>query len=288
MLISRGFVPLSFWFINNNSFNNKRIWEGTPMKFLEKIILKNMKDAEDFKNLCTEEKKMYITLYGHDYFSQILTEMLVHRKTLNLVFYLAILIGIVNVVVKLVLETNILFYISCPIMTLLIFWEYNIGLRWKLDETKYEEWHNKTSEKIQNLLFKDYKFFSISKRSYVCKIDKEFYKRIQTEKCLGECYSASFKLAWLLNNPNVKIIWMSATYVVTKEKYGHAVLEENGRIFDTNTRRSYPRDVYLEVQKVEIFKEYHRNEYRKVVSPFDLPWEEFGKWCEERGVERCK
>lgn len=257
------------------------------MKFLEKIIIRNMEHVENFKNLSTEDKKTYITLFGHDYFSQWITNMLVHRKTLNLVFYLGMLIGIINVVVKVVLDTNHLLYISCPIMTFLIFLEYKIGRVWKLDETKYEEWHNKTSEKIQNLLFKDYKFFSIARRLYVRKIDKKFYKHIQTEKCLGECYSASFKLAWLLNNPNVKIIWMSATYILTKEKYGHAVLEENGRIFDTNTRISYPRTVYLEAQKAEIFKEYNCDEYRNVFSPFDLAWEDFGRWCEERGTKRC-
>ena len=65
------------------------------------------------------------------------------------------------------------------------------------------------------------------------------------------------------------------------------MLEKNGYILDTNTRRSYRKKKYLEIVKAEIFYEYSREEYMQCKDPWELKWEEFGKWCEENNVQRA-
>ena len=157
----------------------------------------------------------------------------------------------------------------------------------KMDIETFEKWCDSSIDKVQTLLFADYKVFNIWKRIQVKKFDKEFYHHIQTEECDKQCYRCTFKLAHLLNDSKVKILWIAGTPFDDEDRYGHAVLVKNGYILDTNTRRSYKRKKYLKAMQAEIFYEYSLEEYFHVDTPWDLKWDEFGTWCEERNVQRC-
>ena len=69
-------------------------------------------------------------------------------------------------------------------------------------------------------------------------------------------------------------------------RYGHAVIERNGLILDTNTRKCYNKTQYLKVEKAEIFYEYSLGEDRQVKSAWELKWKQFGDWCKARNVQR--
>ena len=158
-----------------------------------------------------------------------------------------------------------------------------------MEENEQKKWFEKATVKIQNLLFKDLRFFSIRKRLHIKRVDKKFYRHFNAGECFKECYRASFKLAYLLNDPEVKIVWLAATafYMEPIYRYGHAVLEKNGIILDTNTRKSYNKTEYLNTQNAEIFREFVLEEYSKVKTPWDLAWDDFGEWCKVRNVKRC-
>lgn len=156
-----------------------------------------------------------------------------------------------------------------------------------MDVENFKKWSDSSIDKVQTLLFADYKVFNIRKRLRLKKIDKEFYQHIQTEECNNQCYRCTFKLAYLLNDSKVKILWISGTPFDDEDRYGHAVLVKNGYILDTNTRRSYKRKKYLKAMQAEIFYEYSLEEYSRVDTPWELKWDEFGIWCEERNVQRC-
>jgi len=257
------------------------------MKFLEKTIFKNL---GGFQELSTEEKQRYVTLFGHYHFSQWFVGLVVQPWIMYTVSFITIVLCVLNMTMILFVEERntymTVFFISFPFMMLFTAMTYCIKKVCKMDEEKFKEWYQTSKDKIQNLFFADYKVFTIGKRMYVKRKDKAFYKYLQTEECRGECYRCSFKLAYLLNDSKVKILWFAATAFGDTERYGHAVLVKNGYILDTNTRKSYKKEKYLKALNAEIFYEYSLEEYLLVETPWDLKWDEFGKWCEERNVQR--
>ena len=257
------------------------------MKFLEKTIFKNL---GGFQELSTEEKQRYVTLFGHHHFSQWFAGLAVQPLVANALAITTLILGVLNMAMILFVEERkiymTVFFISFPFMASFSYILHRMTKVCKMEEDKFKEWYQTSKDKIQNLFFADYKVFTIGKRMYVKRIDKAFYKHLQTEECRGECYRCSFKLAYLLKDPKVKILWFAATAFDDTERYGHAVLVKNGYILDTNTRKSYKKEKYLKAMKAEIFYEYSLEEYLQVDSPWELKWEEFGKWCEERKVQR--
>lgn len=259
------------------------------MKFFENVVFK---DWQEFQKLSTEDKKRYVTLYGHYHFSKWLAGLVVSPWTAFIVGGLAIILSLGNTLIAIMffIEAkeiySTVFYITFPVIIFLTFLLHYICRILKLEEKAFHEWFEKTSEKIQNILFSDFRVLSIRKWRYVKKTKKQFYKYLHSDECRGHCYECSFKLARMLNDPKVKIIWISVTDMETS-KYGHAVIERKGRILDTNTRKAYNKAQYLKAQKAEIFKEYVLEEYQKVERPWDLQWREFGEWCKARDVKRC-
>ena len=257
------------------------------MKFFERFVLKEMKE---FQDLDTEEKKRYIMLYGHYHFSQWLAGLAVQPWVMCAVSTIVIILAVLDMAMILLVEDRTLymtvFFISFPFMAIFTYMSCHIIKVYKMDEETFKEWYQDSKDKIQNLLFGDYRIFTIRNRMYVKRTDNTFYKSLQSEECCGECYRCSFKLALLLNDPKVKILWFAATGFGDTGRYGHAVIEKNGFILDTNTRKCYNKDQYLKAQKAEIFYEYSLEQYHSVETPWDLKWEEFGKWCEARNVQR--
>ena len=119
---------------------------------------------------------------------------------------------------------------------------------------------------------------------YIRKENKQFYEWFRSDFCNHKCYDTTFQLAKTLLNPNIKILWIGLTDY--RERYGHAVLEKNGRIYDTNHRRTYKKSKYLKAQEAEVFKEFPIEVYQTASDFKQLGWDEFGKWCHEHGVIR--
>ena len=256
------------------------------MKFLEMTIFKNLKD---FQKLSTKEKKRYVTLFGHVHFSQWVVGLIVQTGFRYLISIIPIILCVINIAM-LLLDKEIYIYfflISFPFIAFFTYLMKCISKVWKMEQEAFNKWCNTSIDKIQTLLFADYKVFNIWKRIRVKKIDKEFYKYLQTDECRGECYRCTFKLAHLLNDPKVKILWIAGTPFDDDGRYGHAVLVKNGYILDTNTRKSYKKRKYLKAMQAEIFYEYSLEEYLSYKNPWELKWDEFGTWCEERNVQRC-
>lgn len=123
------------------------------------------------------------------------------------------------------------------------------------------------------------------------KKDNEWtYRVLRSDECNHKCYDITYVLANILRNPDIKIVWLCIRDRENPElKWGHAVLQKNNCIYDTNFRRTYKRDKYLRAFDAEIFKEYSLEEYiiqnRKSPSDF-LDWGEFENWCKTRGAIR--
>ncbi len=256
------------------------------MKLLEITVFKNLKD---FQKLSTEEKKRYITLFGHHHFSQWLVGLIVHLKLIHWINIVNFILCVMNIVM-IFLEKEIYIYfflISFPFIAFFTYITHIATKVLKMDIETFKKWCDTSIDTVQTLLFADYKVFNIWKRMRVKKIDKEFYKHLQTEECNKQCYRCTFKLAYLLNDSKVKILWLAGTPFDDEERYGHAVLIKNGYVLDTNTRKSYKKETYLKAMQAEIFYEYSLEEYLLVDNPWDLKWNEFGSWCEERNIQRC-
>lgn len=257
------------------------------MKFFENKIFNNL---NGFQELSAEEKRRYIALNGHFHFCQWLVGLIVRPCFFHIVSLVDLVLCVINMIVIWRENTTVVFCVFLPSFPLIAFLTFLVKCTsdvWKMNKETFEKWYPEAIDKVQTVLFADYKVFDIWKRRQVKKIDKEFYKHLQNSECQGECYRCSFKLAYLLNNPKVKILWIAGTGCDDGKRYGHAVLEKNGYILDTNTRRSYKKKKYFETVQAEVFYEYSLEEYLQVESPWELKWDEFGKWCEERNVKRC-
>ena len=236
------------------------------MKFFEKVVFKGW---QEFQELSTEDKKRYVTLFGHYHFSKWVAQLIVHPLTFLIAAVIGLMLSIGNMLLLHFAETSniglIMFCFLFLYLMIFVFAEHCRKKIVKLNEKEFEKWLEKTSEKIQNILFSDFRVVSISKWRHVKKVDQAFYKHLHSDDCRGKCYNCSFKLAKIKNDPKVKIVWISATDMHSR-KYGHSVIEKEGRILDTNTRKSYNKVKYLNAQKAEIFKEYVLEEYQKVES----------------------
>lgn len=253
------------------------------MKFLEKVILKL---DPDFQLLSTkEEKRNYLTIFGHKHISLFFTYMFMQSIV---PFFVSIFILIVNLAVLLAVKNKAIsltfFYITMPlpvvnaiVMSII---KYKIEFK-KQDATETANW---LWDKIQNLWIWNGCVISLKDWLYIRKKDKELYEWLRSDSCNHKCYDATLQLAKTLHNPNIKILWIGLTDF--REKYGHAVLEKNGWIYDTNHRRTYKKEKYLKAQEAKVFKEIPIQVYQKVSDFNQLGWEDFGKWCQERSIIR--
>ena len=91
-----------------------------------------------------------------------------------------------------------------------------------------------------------------------------------------------FKIVLALFLEDAKIMFCS---VAGKEhpQTAHAVIVKNNCIYDTNKRRHYDFDEYIEMHKAEVYQIFEKEVYSKK-SFFDDIREDFKNWCAERNV----
>ena len=253
------------------------------MKFLERVILKL---DPDFQKLSTKEKKRnYLTIFGHKHISLFLTCMYMQGI---IPFFVSIFVLVVNLALLLTVKTKAItytvFYLTMALPTVNVI--VMACIRYKFERKKQDatEIANWLWDKIQNFWLWNGRVISLKDWLYIRKKDKELYEWLRSNACNHKCYDATFQLAKALSNPNIKIVWIGLTDY--SERYGHAVLEKNGRIYDTNHRRTYKKKKYLKAQEAEVFKEFPIEVYQKASDFTMLGWIEFGMWCREHGVIR--
>lgn len=252
------------------------------MKFLDKTITTI---DSNFKKLSTkEEKRDYLTILGHKHLSLWLTYKFMNTP---IPCYVGLFICAINLVLSATVQAKIsltVFYLTMPLPTICII--IMATIRYKLDRKKQDitEVGDWLCDKFQNLWLWNGHVVSFKDWLHIKKKSKKLYEHLRSDYCNHHCYDATLQLAKALNNPDIKVLWISISLL--GKKVGHAVLEKNGRIYDSNNRRTYKKEKYFKCLKVEIFKEFPINVYQTASNFSMLGWEEFGKWCQEHGVRR--
>lgn len=108
---------------------------------------------------------------------------------------------------------------------------------------------------------------------------KEAYKEAISKKSCGHCYFYSWAIAqWL---EDAKLMYCSQ-----KLKDGpsaHAVIVKDNCVYDTNLRRHFDYNEYIELYDIVIYKMFSEEEYRTETF-FDDIRPEFVEWCAKNNV----
>lgn len=116
---------------------------------------------------------------------------------------------------------------------------------------------------------------------WIKRVNKKVYKFILDKKNIGHCYAVSWMLAIFVED--AKIMYCSIACKEDVKTTGHSVVVKNNCIYDTNMRKHFDFDEYIEINKVEVYKIFEEEEYCKK-SFFDDIREDFKSWCAERNV----
>lgn len=258
------------------------------MGFCERFILK---DVQDFQKLTTEQKKQYLTLHKHEHLAWGFAYLFLGSMISLLI---AFIISIVNLIIIICVGgvfSYILFYTTMPLVIAILGIEGIIMYRFKRKKETPEKLWKYLTEKFQNLWLFNWQVISFKDWKNIKKRCKKLYYDARSEACNHECYTTTYAIANTLNNPEIKILWIAVQSA--DERYGHAVILRNGKIYDSNLRRTFNYDKYFKAFNVEIFKEYSIKDYvtKEDLSHdtcfSNLEWKAFGKWCKEHNVVRC-
>ena len=257
------------------------------MGFCERFILK---DVQDFQKFTTEQKKQYLTLHKHEHLARWFAYLFLGSKISLLI---AFAISIVNLIITICVGgvlSYILFYTTMPLAIAIIGIEVSIIYRYMRKKETPEKLGEYLAEKFQNLWLFNWQVISFKDWKNIKKRCKKLYYDARSEVCNHECYTTTYAIANTLNNPEIKILWIAVQ--AADERYGHAVILRNGKIYDSNLRRTFNYDKYFNAFNAEIFKEYSIEDYlTKENLSHDscfshLEWKAFGKWCRENNVIR--
>lgn len=257
------------------------------MSFCERFILK---DEQDFQKLTAEQKKQYLTLHKHQCLARWVAYWFIGSMIPS---FIAFAIGTVNLVLNIFvgrIPSYILLSTIMPVATVIMGIQVIVIYRYySKKETPNEVWDYLT-EKFQNLWLLNWQVISFKDWNNIKKRCKKLYYDARSEVCNHKCYVTTYAIANALQNPEIKILWIAIESM--DKRCGHAVILRNGKIYDSNLRRTFNRAEYFNSFNVEIFKEYSLEEYLNKEnlsreSCFShLEWEEFGEWCKEHNVVR--
>lgn len=280
-LISGGSIPLSSFHIFININNNLG---GIIMK--ELFYREIMKLNPDFKKIDEKERSNNLTIFGHKYISLWIT-----YKFMDSLIPLLVCMFIlgVDLTILMVFETKAITYtiycLTIPLITLIL--TVKIIIRYKIEREKQDarETASWLWDTLQNLWLLNGKVISRRSWSSIKTNNKELYKWLRTNECNQKCYDATFQISKTLNDSDINILWIAIT-TCYGEKCGHAVLEKDGWIYDSNHRRTYKKEKYFQAQKAELYKEFPLEVYNASYDFEQLGWIEFGEWCNRRGAIR--
>ncbi len=112
------------------------------------------------------------------------------------------------------------------------------------------------------------------------KQNKSTYKFIWDKKSIGQCYTVALILALLIED--AKIMYCS---IASGEggPTAHAVVVKNNCVYDTNIRRHYDYDEYIEMAKAEVYQIFEKEIFCRESFLSDVK-EDFANWCAKRNV----
>lgn len=111
---------------------------------------------------------------------------------------------------------------------------------------------------------------------------KEAYKEAISKKSCGYCYFYSWAIAQCLKDAKL----MYCSQMIKGRASAHAVIVKDNCVYDTNVRRHFDYNEYIELYDIVIYKMFSEEEYR-MKHFFDNIRPEFVEWCANNNVY-CK
>lgn len=255
------------------------------MWFYKKVILKDM---EWFQKYSAEQKEKDLILHKHQYLAWEFANLCLFSKVPYLIVFAILVVNvIINTYVGGVLSC-ILSCITIPLAIGIILMDVIIMYRYERKKETLEQVWWYLSEKFQNIWLFNWHVLSFKDWKNIKKRCRKIYYVARSEACNHKCYDTTYAIANTLKNSEIKILWI--TVQSSEERYGHAVILRNGKIYDSNLRRTFNYDEYFMAFNVEIFKEYSFEDYiSKENLSFKssflcLEYKAFEKWCHEHNV----
>jgi len=134
---------------------------------------------------------------------------------------------------------------------------------------------HKISFKIVMYLLRYGKVVSKEDWKYIKKYCKrKVYRKLRSKKSKGYCYYYSRVVAYFLKDAQLMYCCIKC-----QDHYsGHAVVVKNNCVYDTNQRKHFEYNEYLELFDAKVYKMFSAEEYRKE-SFFDDIRQGFAEWC---------
>lgn len=163
---------------------------------------------------------------------------------------------------------------------------------------------DKIAKKIQNLWLLDNRVISRKMWRKIKKISPQSYKKLRSGELTGICYTIAWWMLDVLEDKDLKLMWILNTNSAKNYKYGHAVIRKGDYIYCPNQRRTYKAKKYLESFETKAFKEISLQQYKIIKRPTDIAawidnpkevtvskymydeFENFKTFCEENGGSR--
>lgn len=108
---------------------------------------------------------------------------------------------------------------------------------------------------------------------------REEYKEVISKKSCGYCYFYSWAIIQQLEDAQL----MYCSQKINGKLTAHAVIVKNNCVYDTNLRRHFDYNQYVEFYDIVIYKMFSEKEYRTETF-FDDIRPGFVEWCEKNNV----
>ena len=144
----------------------------------------------------------------------------------------------------------------------------------------------KIGDKVLNRKLNDYSVITREDWKKIKKTDKNLFNILKSIKSQGECYTITLKVAHILKDSNIKIVWLLNEDLnsFNIKLYGHAVLKKENRIYDTAVRDTFDEQEYYHINNSKIFKEIEIEKYG--MKELKNDWENFKEFCKINGGKR--
>ena len=189
-------------------------------------------------------------------------------------FYLITAIELLFAIVGLILTVCNLPIIAIVLLILTFIW-YLFMIN-----TKMFRMTGKLSYRLLFYLFGRYgKVVSKKDWKNIKKHCKKFYKEAFSKKSLGHCYYYSWGIAEFLQDAQL----MYCSIMLKDGPSMHSVIVKNNCVYDTNQKRHFNYDEYIELYEAKVYKMFSREEYCKK-SFFEDIRKDLVEWCTKNNV----
>ena len=250
------------------------------MGFFRKVVLKYI---PEFQNLSEKAMEDYLTIFKHKHlvFWFAYTFAISQRP-----FQIALIVALFDIMLLILSNHFVVFalvFLSIP---------YLLMIALLKGFTLYQmHFQSKTLIDVSDWLYENLlKLWLLNSRvithrdwKHIKKYHPKLYAIATTEKSVSQCYDLTHEIANAISNCNIKIVWISVENQY--ERVGHAILEKNGYVYDTSTKKTYPASQYYKALNAVRYRSFTIKEYSNK-NFFEKYWYAFGKWCLQNKVVR--